>query len=126
MDGDFLQFFMGHEDALPLYHSLEKRILAEIPDVRIKAAKTQIGFFTKYMFAAVSFLPVRKAKERPQTWLTVTFSLPYTVYSPRIDAVAYPCENRVTHHVMIGSPAETDDELLGFLREAAAFSSRKR
>ena len=126
MTMDEMTFFDRHPAALPLYEKLKDSILAEVPDARIEVKKTQISFFTKRMFAAASFAPVRKAKERPDPFLTVTFGLRYRVASPRIDAAAEPYPGRWTHHVMIGSTEEADAELMGWIREAAAFSSGKR
>ena len=121
-----MMFFESHPAALPLYEKLKGSILAEVPETRIEVKKTQISFFTKHMFAAVSFTPVRKAKERPEPFLTVTFGLRHRDTSPRIDAAAEPYPGRWTHHVMIGSAEEADAELMGWIREAAAFSSGKR
>ena len=121
-----LLFFDRHPAALPLYEMLKCSILAEIPETRIEVRKTQISFFTKHMFAAASFTPVRKAKERPDPFLTVTFGLRCRKNSPRIAATVEPYPDRWTHHVMIGSTEEVDAELMGFIREAAIFSSGKR
>ena len=121
-----LLFFDRHPAALPLYEKLKGSILAEVPEARIEVRKTQISFFTKHMFAAASFTPVRKAKERPEPFLTVTFGLRYRVTSPRIDVATEPYPGRWTHHVMIGSAEEVDVELMGWILEAAASSSGKR
>ena len=123
---DEMMFFDRHPAALPLYEKLKGAIVTEIPFVRIEVRKTQISFFTKHMFAAASFAPVRKAKDRPEPFLTVTFGLSYRADSPRIDAAAEPYPGRWTHHVMIGSAEEVDAELMGWIREAAAFSALKR
>lgn len=123
---DEIMFFDSHPAALPLYKKLKGSILAEVPEVRIQVRKTQISFFTRHMFAAASFTPVRKAKDRPEPFLTVTFGLPYQVASGRIDAAVEPYPGRWTHHVMIGSAEDVDAELMDWIREAAAFSSRKR
>lgn len=125
MDGGILFFFNGHEDALPLYEALEKKILAQIGGVKIKAQKTQIAFANRYGFAFVSFLPARPAKLRPKTYLTVTFGLDRRVDSPRIDRAVEPYPNRWTHHVLISDVSELDGELMGWIREAAEFSARK-
>lgn len=77
-------------------------------------------------FAVVSFLPVRKAKERPEIYIVVTFGLGYRVDSPRIDAAVEPYPGRFTHHVLISVTGEIDDELMGWVREAAAFADGKR
>ena len=123
---DEMLFFDTHPAALPLYEKLKGSILTEVPGTRIEVKKTQISFFTKHMFAAASFTPVRKAKERPEPFLTVTFGLRDRAASPRIDAAAEPYPGRWTHHVMIGSAEEVDEELMGWIREAAAFSGGKR
>ena len=92
----------------------------------IKVQKTQISFSNRHNFAFVSFLPVRKAKDRPKTWITVTFGLSHRVESPRIDAATEPSPNRWTHHVLISAPEEIDEALMGWIQEAAAFSAVKR
>ena len=58
MSDDILLFFSQHMEALPLYEKLEERILTEIPDVKVKAARTQISFSSKRGFAFVSFNPL--------------------------------------------------------------------
>lgn len=126
MNTDTLFFFNDHMDALPMYERLESLILAQIPDVKIKVSKTQISFSNKRGFAFVSFNPCRKAKERPAVWMTVTFGLDDQKLSPRIDVATEPYPNRWTHHVMVGSTEEIDEELMGWIREAAAFSANKR
>lgn len=126
MDAEILFFFNEHMDALPLYQRLEALILEQIPDVRIKVSKTQIGFFNKRGFAFVSFNPCRRAKERPETWMTVTFGLAFRVDDPRIDVATEPYPNRWTHHVTVSRAEDMDGQLLGWIREAAAFSASKR
>lgn len=126
MDAEILFFFNEHMDALPLYQRLEALILEQIPDVRIKVSKTQIGFFNKRGFAFVSFNPCRRAKDRPETWVTVTFGLAFRVDDPRIDVATEPYPNRWTHHVTVSRAEDMDGQLQGWIREAAAFSASKR
>ena len=126
MNVDILLYFNDHMDALPLYERLEGLVLKQIPDVKIKVSKTQISFSNKRGFAFLSFNPCRRAKERPEVWMTVTFGLSYRKDSTRIDMATEPYPNRWTHHVMVGSEVEIDDELMGWLREAAEFSASKR
>lgn len=126
MNQHILLFFDKHPEALPLYEALEERILAEIRDVKIKVQKTQITFSNKRNFAFVSFLPVRKAGERPDIYIAVTFGLSYRKESPRIDAATEPYPNRWTHHMLISRTEEIDDELMGWIEEAAVFSAGKR
>lgn len=126
MNNDILFFFGEHMDALPIYEKLEQQILAQIPDVKIKVAKTQITFANKRGFAFVSFNPCHRGKDRPEVWMTVTFGLGYRKDSPRIDVATEPYPNRWTHHVMVGSVEEIDEELMDWIKEAAYFSASKR
>ena len=125
MTAEELLFFDGKPDALPIYTAFREAVLSWIPDARIETKKTQISFFRKFMFAAVSFAAVRKAKDHPKPYLTVTFGLPHRLESARIDAAAEPYPNRWTHHVMIGTAKEIDGELLSWIQEAAVFAGRK-
>ncbi len=126
ISGDELFFFNEKPAALPLYEAFAQRLLAEIDNVTIRVQKTQISFSNRHNFAFVSFLPVRKAKERPEAYITVTFGLQYKKESPRIDVASEPYPNRWTHHILISSAEEIDDELMGWIKEAAAFSAGKR
>lgn len=126
MNGDILLFFGEKPGALPLYEALEGRILSEISGVTVKAQKTQIAFANRHNFAFASLLPVRRAKERPKTYLTVTFGLDRRVDSPRVDQATEPYPGRWTHHLLISDPAEIDDELMGWIRAASEFSAGKR
>ena len=122
---DELLFFDSKQQALPLYMSFREAVSERVPDVRIEVKKTQISFFKRYMFAAVSFTPVRKAKDRPDPFLTITFGLPYRKESDRIDIATEPYPNCWTHHVMIGTEEEIDEELISWIQEAADFADRK-
>ena len=126
MDQNVLYFFDGKPEALPLYEAFEQKVFDEVDGVKIKVQKTQITFFNRHNFAFVSFLPVRKAKERPEVYIVVTFGLGYHAESPRIDASVEPYPGRWTHHVLISGTEEIDDELMGWVKEAAAFSASKR
>ena len=122
---DELLFFDDKLSAMPLYEAFRTALCDRIRGVRIETKKTQISFFTRRMFAAISFTPVRRAKDRPDPFLTVTFGLSYRKESVRIDVATEPYPNRWTHHVMIGSEEEIDDELLSWIAEAADFAERK-
>ena len=126
MDADVLSFFDEHMDSLAFYEAFESSVRKEIKDVQIKVQKTQISFSNKRNFAFASLLPVRKAKERPEAYLTVTFGLSYPVDSPRVDAATEAYPNRWTHHVMVGALEELDEELMGWVKAAAEFSAGKR
>lgn len=125
MNKDVLYFFDKRPEALSLYEFFEQKVLSEIGPVSIKVQKTQIAFSNKHNFAFVSFIPVRKAKDRPPNYLVITFGLGHRVESPRIDAVTEPYPNRWTHHVLIQTTEEIDEELMGWIKEASRFSACK-
>ncbi len=122
---DELQFFDGHAPAFPLYLCLRQALLDRAVPFEIRTHKTQISFYCRYLFAAASFLPVRKRGERPDPFLTISFGLPERLCSSRIDAAVEAYSGRWTHHVTIGSAEEIDAQLLAWLLQAAAFALSK-
>lgn len=125
MNDEILFFFDKHMDALPLYETLEEKIMKEIENVQRKVQKSQISFYNKHLFACVSFAKVRKKKDCPPIFIVVTFGLGRRLESPRIEAATEPYPNHWTHHLLISDAREIDDELLSWIKEAAAFSDRK-
>ena len=127
MDFDTMAFFEAqkHPEALPLYEALKGRILAEVDGVRIKVQKSQITFYNRRLFACASFARVRRKAELPPCWLVVTVGLARRLDSPRVAVATEPYPGRWTHHIVISDPAEVDDELMGWVREAAAFAAAK-
>ena len=127
MDFDTMAFFEAqkHPEALPLYEALEGRILVEVDGVRIKVQKSQITFYNRRLFACASFARVRRKAELPPCWLVVTVGLARRLDSPRVAVATEPYPGRWTHHIVISDPAEVDDELMGWVREAAAFAAAK-
>ncbi len=121
MQDDIWLFFEKSPKALPLYEAVADNIEHVLGTVRIKVSKTQIAFANKYQFAFVS-LPVRKIKELPETCVILTFGLCRQLVHPRIwqSVEAYP--NRWTHHTVISSPEQVDDEVMGWLKEAHDFA----
>ena len=126
MDQDALLFFDGHVGALPLYETFSEELLRQFPATSTRVQKTQITYTNPRVFAAVSFLPVRRKAERPEHYITVTLGLNRRLDSPRVDAASEPYPARWTHHLMLSSAGEIDGELLGWVAEAAAFAASKR
>ena len=125
MNVDVLFFFNQHMGVLPFYEALETRVTEEIEKVRIKVQKSQISFYNRHMFACVSFARIRKKKDCPENYMVVTFGLNYKVESSRVENASEPYPGRWTHHVLISDIREIDDELMGWMKEAAAFSDAK-
>lgn len=126
MGPEVLFFFQKDPAALPIYQAFETWVLGEIPQASLRVQKTQITFTNPRVFAAVSFLPVRRKERRPAHYITVTLGLNRRLDSPRVDAASEPYPGRWTHHFLLASPEEIDEELTGWIREAAEFAAQKR
>ena len=126
MDQNILFFFNEHPQAIPLYEAFEARLLAELDGVVIQPQKSQITLKNRRVFGAVSFLPARRAKDRPDPYLTITLGLNRREGSPRVDQASEPYPGRWTHHLVIGSVEEIDDELMAWVKEAYDFAASKR
>ena len=90
MEQNTLFFFNGHPEALPLYRAFEERLLVELEGVIIQPQKSQITLKNRRVFGAVSFLAARKAKDRPDPYITITLGLNRREGSPRIDQASEP------------------------------------
>lgn len=123
--GDTLFFFQGHEGAMALYETFVQKLEKTVGEVRVKVSKTQIAFANRYQFAFISFAKVCRAKDRPENYMVVTFGLDHREDSPRIHMAVEPYPGRWTHHVQVSAPEELDEELMGWLKEAAEFAERK-
>lgn len=118
-------FFRNNPEALPLYEAYGEKVLEAVEDVQVKVQSSQISFYNRHMFSCVSFLRGRRKKELPDPYVVVTFGLGRRLRCDRIAAAVEPYPGRWTHHVVVSSVEEIDDELMGWIREAALFSSLK-
>lgn len=125
-DSDTLLFFDMQPAALPLFLTLEEKLFTRFPEAQKRVQKTQISYFHRQVFACVSFARVRRKAELPSSWLTLTLGLPYPLDSARaaVRTEVYP--GRWTTHIVLASADELDEELMGWLDEAYAFSERKK
>ena len=121
---DSLLFFNAQPDALPLFLALEEKLFARFPEARKRVQKTQITYYHKHVFACVSFARVRRKAELPRPWLTLTLGLPSPPASDRVAVKTEVRPGRWTMHLVLGSEEELDEELMGWLEEAYAFSER--
>ena len=123
MTMDELFFFDGKPEELALYEALLDRI-KELGEVLPVVHKTQISLKNRRVFACVSMLRVLPKKLLPSRFLVLTLGLPYPLDSPRIAVKTEAQPNRWTHHIVLGSADELDDELLNWLRQAYEFGNR--
>ena len=137
LDDDTLLFFSGHPDALGLYQALETWLYEAFPHVEKRVMKTQISFYNWHLFACVSFTRVkRKAElrggetqitaELPEGWLTLTLGLPAPLDSPRVAVRTEAYPGRWTHHFVLSSIEELDEEMTSWIRASYDFADSKR
>lgn len=117
-------FFEGKLLERELYEALFARMEQAFPDASVKVQKSQISFYHKHLFAAVS-LPLRRRKDWPERCIVVTIGLARPLESPRAAVKVEPYPGRWTNHVLLARGEEIDEELLGWLREAYDFALTK-
>ena len=122
---DMWLFFDGKPLERSLYERLYKKLDTAIPEASVKVQKSQISFYGRHLFAAVS-LPLRRKKEWPKACILVTLGLSHRLDAPRIAVATEPYPGRWTHHIVISREEELDDQLMGWLQEAYDFSQSKR
>lgn len=122
---DAVLFFDAVPGAYPIYRAFAEAVAAHWPKAACRVQKTQITFTNPRVFACVSLLRARKKAELPNPWITITLGLPYRLESPRVAVTTEPWPGRWTTHIVVGSPTEIDEELLGWVAEAYAFAARK-
>ena len=90
----------------------------------VKAAKTQISFRNRHVFAMAS-PPWRRLRGAPEEYLLVSFGLSHQSDSPRVwqSVEAYP--GRWTHHAIVTREQDLDGELLALIDEAYHFAMVK-
>lgn len=124
MNADILMVFEKMPAGLPLYEAAEGKILALLPDTRIKVSKTQVSFYNRYLYAAL-WPPLRKIKGRQGTYIVLTFGLGHKQAHPRILESVEPYPGRWTHHVLIAQPEDMDEQVMGWIRQAYDFAMIK-
>ena len=124
MSIDEEMFFQTMPQMLPLYAVLKEKLQKASPEMKIKVAKTQISFRSRYVFAVVS-LPWRRQKGWPERYMLVSFGLAARRQSPRIRQAVEAYPGRWTHHVVVQTAEEIDRELLDWIHEAYLFSMAK-
>lgn len=124
-DIELAQLFSDMQGAIPLYRAFEARLFEQHPDVGLRAQKTQVTFVCPRVFACASLLWARRKALLPDPYLTITLGLGHQLESPRVDQASEPYPGRWTHHIVIGSIDEIDDELMSWTDESYRFAQEK-
>ena len=125
LDADTLMFFDRHMDVLPLYQAFEEILFDSFPAVNKRVQKTQITFSNRHVFACVSFARVKRKAELPMRYMVITLGLPAPLDSERIAVKTEPYPGRWTHHIVVSTPEELDEELFSWIKNAYTFADAK-
>ncbi len=100
-----------------LYRKIESHLLSLGSDVLIRPRKTQIAFAAERSFAWV-WPPVRRMKNRPESYVVLTLGLRRRLEDPRVVEAVEPRPGRWTHHLLVTHPDDLDPIVLDWLEEA--------
>ena len=118
---DTLFFFDRHQAVYPLYECFQKKLLARLPESRIKVQKSQISYYNRHLYACISVLKVKRKAELPNDY----FGLSAPLESNRVAAKTEPYPGRWTTHFVISSPSDLDEELFDWIEQAYQFAQGK-
>ena len=117
-------FFESNPAAKPLFDALTLAILDRFPKTSFKIQKSQIALMDEKPYAAV-WLPVFEVKNRPKTYLILSFGLDMRLTHERLIEVNEPYPGRFMHHTLISRPDDLDVVLMGWLELALDYTKRK-
>ncbi|NYF17764.1 hypothetical protein HDC37_002609 [Microbacterium sp. AK009] len=110
------EFFAESTIGLEAYRRLRDEMLPL--GVTVRTTKSQVGFVSRRPFAFL-WLPGRYLRH-PRSPVVLSIALPRRLPSHRFAQVVEPAPGRWMHHLDIHSVADLDDEVAGWLRDAAA------
>jgi hypothetical protein len=112
---------------MPGAENLFKQLMkacAAVGDDSYQVQKSDIALGAPKHFG-YAWLPVRAVEGRPPVYLVLTLRLGRRIDSPRFIETVEPYPGRYAHHLILSDPKQLDGELLGWMREAKAFSLGK-
>ena len=107
-------FFEGFPRGLMIFKEVE-RAVAALGDATVRVTKSQIAFRRRKQFAFV-WRPGQYVRSDVPAVLSI--SLAHAVVSDRIKEVAHPAHAVWMHHIELRQPADIDDDVREWLREA--------
>jgi hypothetical protein len=109
------EHFAGHPTALAVY-GVVRRLLDDM-SVEVRTSRSQVAFRRRRGFAYL-WLPGRYLRN-PGPDVVLSIVLGRRDDSPRWKEVVRPSPGHWMHHLEVRDPAEIDDEVAAWLREAA-------
>jgi predicted transport protein len=110
------EFFEGHPKSKALFEVVRDTIM-QMGAAEIHVMKSQVEFRRKKNFAWV-WVPGRYLRGKKIAPLVLTFSLHKEDPSPRWKQIVQTSARRYTHHLELFSPADIDEQVQSWLRNA--------
>jgi hypothetical protein len=110
------EFLAGHPVALTVFFRV-RSVLEQLGPVDIRTTKSQIAFRRTRGFAYL-WLPGQYLA-KPAVDVVLSFALGRRDPSPRFKEVVQASPKHWMHHLEIDDARDVDDEVVGWLREAA-------
>lgn len=107
-------FFDGSPDGLRVFRAVAQAV-DEIAEVQLRVSKSQIAFRRRRGFAYV-WQPTQYIDSDIPAVLSI--ALRHQLHSSRFKAVVRPSVKVWMHHLELREPAEVDDEVKAWLRQA--------
>jgi hypothetical protein len=110
------EFFADHPLGVEVFDRVWP-VVATWPDTAVRISRSQVALRRRRAFAWL-WMPGRWLT-RPEAEVVLSVSLGRPDPSPRFKEVVHPAPAHWMHHLEIGDVADLDDEVAGWLREAA-------
>lgn len=107
-------FFDGSPDGLNVFRAIAHAV-NEIAETPLRISKSQIAFRRRRGFAYV-WRPAQYIDSDVPAVLSI--ALGQQLHSPRFKEIAHPSTKVWMHHLELREPAQVDDEVKGWLRQA--------
>jgi hypothetical protein len=115
------EFFAGHPFARTVFDRV-REVVGELGEYELRVGRSQVAFRRSRGFAYV-WIPGRYLRH-PDAEVVLSVPLGRHIDSPRFKEVAHPSPAVWMHHLEVYDPAEIDDEVRGWLAEAATAGGR--
>lgn len=113
------EYFAGHPLALTVFFRVHS-VLEQLGPIDIRTTKSQVAFRRARGFAYL-WLPGQYLAN-PSADMVLSFALGRRDPSRRFKEMVHPSPNHWMHHLEIHDVEDVDDEVIGWLREAAEHS----
>ena len=123
-ENDIIKFFHGRDASLKLFKLLRKLIERNCSP-KIEVSKTQISFGEDYKYIWV-WLPQRWTAKRSEDSITLTILTGDKLRNKRIVESVQPKKGYWTHHILIDSKKDLDNEIEDLLKASYKFYLKRK